>query len=207
MNQGDTENRQEPDNSVFDQFQYRNPEIRRRQLRILRLSATGIGVITVLGIIAVLSPLGARFIMNITEAIAGDLEQPTATATLDISSITASSPTPPPTATTLFGGQTYAAEIATVDAEEKATLAAERTPEPGETPQESAIFFTPEPTIPPLDSPTPLPTRGAVDFASEGGGDLPTLAAQLDPRCADQPTREEYVYCIVRLAEEGEIDP
>ena len=207
MNQGESEKSPQPEQSIFDKHKHRNPEIRRQQFRVIRLTGITIGSIFLIGVIAFLSPIGARFIKNVAEAIAGDLEQPTATPTLDLAGIAVSSPTPPPTATTLYGGQTYAAEIATADAEKKGIVTIDGTPISEGTPQTGAIFFTPEPTIAPTDTPTPLPTREVVDFTQKPEGDLPTLAARLDPRCADQPTRQEYIYCVVDLAEEGEINP
>ncbi|MEM9773852.1 MAG: hypothetical protein AAF902_04685 [Chloroflexota bacterium] len=207
MNQGETQNRQQPEDSIFDKQKRRNPEMRRRQLRILKLTGIGIGALFLLGLIAFLSPIGARFVMNVTQAIAGDLEQPTATPTLDLSGIVVASPTPPPTATTLFGGQTYEAEIATADAERRGIVTVDGTPISKGTPQQGAIFVTLEPTLAPTDTPTPLPTREAVNFAQTETGELPTLSARLDPRCAEEPTPQDYIYCVVRLAAEGEINP
>lgn len=209
------------DKNIFDKHTHKNPEIRERQLRIMKISSGVVGAVLVLLGIIWISPIGARIAAQLAAQVRSDLTQPTPTATLDLSSLDVASPTPPPTATTLYGGETFSQELPTVTPKPKntataaaieATVAAEiesGTPVAdgpdsengsgtGEG-QSGAIFVTLEPTVPPLQSPTPLPTRKVVNFAAEGT-DLPTLDYKLDPRCEKEPTRAEYVLCVVRLA-------
>ena len=214
--------KQSKDQSIFDKHTHKNPEVRARQLRIMKLASGVFGAFLVLLAIIWVSPIGARIGAQLAAQVRSDLTQPTATPTLDLSSLDVASPTPPPTATTLYGGETFsqtlptvtpkpqntataAAIEATVAAEiENGTPAASGSDGEGGSGSESssggsgAIFVTLEPTVPPLQSPTPLPTREIVNFASSGS-DLPTLEFELDPRCADELTQADYVLCVVGL--------
>ena len=198
--------------SIFDRHQYKNSEARARQIRITKIIAGAFGVLVLLGIIVLITPFGARFISQLTAQVQSDLTQPTLTPTIDLSSLDVASPTPPPTATTLYGGETFSQTLPTVTptpANTATAVAIEQTreasialgtPEATTAAQEGAIFVTPEPTVPPLNTPTPLPTREVVNFTS-AGSELPTLDFERDPRCANEPTQAAYVLCVVRLAE------
>ena len=211
----DPQNQKQPpenEQSIFDRHNYKNAEVRARQIRIAKIIAGAFGVLLILGIIAWLSPIGARFVSQLTAQVQSDLTQATPTPTIDLSSLDVASPTPPPTATTLYGGETFSQTLPTVTPtpENTATAVAIQetqeaaialgTPEATATVQEGAIFVTVEPTVPPLDTPTPLPTREVVNFTS-AGSELPTLDYELDPRCADEPTQAAYVLCVVGLAQ------
>ncbi|MFK7800054.1 MAG: hypothetical protein AB8G95_00345 [Anaerolineae bacterium] len=207
------------DKSIFDKHTHKNPEVRERQLRVMKISSGVLGAFLILLGIIWVSPIGARIAAQLAAQVKDDLTQPTPTATLDLSSLNVASPTPPPTATTLYGGETFSQELPTVTPKPKntataaaieATLAAElENGTPAATGQSldpdsgeggaGAIFVTLEPTVPPLESPTPLPTREVINFASSAS-DLPTLDYELDPRCINEPTRVDYVLCVVRLA-------
>lgn len=198
--------------SVFDKHQHKNPELRARQLRLIKLASIGVGAILISAVIAWISPIGARIATQIALQLKGDLALPTPTATIDLSSLNVSSPTPPPTATTLYGGETFSQELPTLASTplNEATAAVLQltqsaeiesgTPSATSVSKSGAIFVTLEPTVPPLQSPTPLPTRAVTNFAA-AGSNLPTLEFELDPRCIKEPTHVEYIYCVVRLAE------
>lgn len=217
-NQSNTPPEKSEDTSIFDKHRHKNPEVRARQLRIMKIGSGIFGAFLILLAIIWVSPIGARIGAQLAAQVRSDLTQPTATPTLDLSSLDVSSPTPPPTATTLYGGETYSETLPTITPKPQntatavaieATIAAEienGTPAASEADSDSesgsggsgAIFVTLEPTVPPLQSPTPLPTREVVNFASSGS-DLPTLEFELDPRCADEPTQADYVLCVVGL--------
>lgn len=202
----------EKEQSIFDRHQYKNSEVRVRQIRIAKIVAGAFGVLILLGIVVWISPFGARFISQLTAQVQSDLTQPTPTATIDLSSLDVASPTPPPTATTLYGGETFSQTLPTVTPTPKNTATAVAieqtkaasialgTPEVTATVKEGAIFVTVEPTVPPLNTPTPLPTREVVNFTSSGS-ELPTLDYERDPRCANEPTQAAYVLCVVGLAQ------
>ena len=198
--------------SIFDRHQYKNSEARARQIRIIKIIASAFGVWIILGILILITPFGVRFISQLRAQVQSDLTQPTPTPTIDLSSLDVASPTPPPTATTLYGGETFSqtlptltptpANTATAVAIEqtKAASIALGTPEATATAQQGAIFVTVEPTIPPLNTPTPLPTREVVNFTA-AGSELPTLDYERDARCTGEPTQAAYILCVVRLAE------
>lgn len=181
--------------SIFDKNKkkYKNQAAREKQLRLLRVTLICLGVVILAFLIFRVTTFGARAVARLI----GDLEQPTPTATLDLSSLIAASPTPPPTATVLVGGSTYVPELQEVDPEDADPDA------PPATRKAGAIFFTPEPTETPTPTNTPLPTAEFGNF--DRNNDAPVLEAEIrlrDPRCAAEETEANYILCVVRLAEE-----
>ena len=179
----------ERDDSIFDRHKHKNQEKRERLFRTIRMVLIGIGFI-VLGYVIYRGVIvGARVAAGLVE----DLEAETPTATFDLSSLDVASPTPPPTATFLYGGSTYEHELEEVDPDD-----------PDATPRAGAIFFdTPTPILPTATN-TPLPTAEFGNFNRDT--DAPVLGYAKDPRCADREPHSEYVYCMLSLAD-GPIEP
>ena len=190
--------------SIFDKQTGRNQVVRERQIRILRLILIGVAVLVLVYLVYRLTVFGA----NTARTLIGQIEQPTATATIDLSLIIAASPTPPATSTVLSEWTTFEQELPTIDPNDPDAGQLVRDPEATETPEPTrrtgAIFFTPEPTITPTPTNTPLPTAEIGNFARNE--DAPALEAEVrlrDPRCAEEATEADYVFCMVRIA----VDP
>lgn len=187
--------------SIFDQHSHRNQEGRERQIRILRLVMIGVATIVLAFIVYRLSAFGAR----VATSLIGELEQPTPTATLDLSGLVVASPTPPATSTVLSDWTTFEQEVPTLDPDDpdatRSTGAITFEAEP--TRSTGAISFEAEPTMTPTPTMTPLPTAEFGNFnRNEEAPTLSSLGWSKDPRCSSEETEADYVLCVVRLAEE-----
>ncbi len=183
----------EDGSSVFDQHKHKNQETRQKQFRIVRLALIGVATVILAFLVYRLSAFGTR----VAASLIGELEQPTPTATLDLSGLVVASPTPPATSTVLAEWSTFEQEVPDVTPDPDDPDAPEATRRTG------AIFFEPEPTETPTPTITPLPTAEFGNF--NNSGEAPTLDSlgwNRDPRCGTEVNEADYVLCVVRLAEE-----